>query len=227
MIGDSGPAAADDRRQARRRATLLIGVAAVAGIVAGAVGVYVNHSGDGKRTDAASVNCAGVPETARRLDPLARGEVAAFRVAQNQDLLTGLAFTGPDNAPLTLADFSGKVVLVNLWATWCVPCRAEMPALDRLQQDLGGDDFAVVAVNVDVNDPERARAFLADIGVSALDFYADPTMRILNELRKRGLAIGLPTTLLVDAKGCKIGVVEGPAAWDSEDAKALVRAALG
>jgi len=101
-----------------------------------------------------------------------------------------------------------------------------MPALDRLQAVKGGTSFTVVPVNVDVQNPERAKAFLADIGVAKLGFYSDPTMEIFNKLKGRGLALGLPTTLLVDAKGCRLGTVEGPAAWDSDQAKALIDAAV-
>jgi hypothetical protein len=90
---------------------------------------------------------------------------------------------------------------------------------------MGGDAFTVAAVNVDVKAPERAIAFLNEIGVKNLAFYSDPTLGVLNALKRRGLAIGLPTTLLVDGKGCRIGIIEGPAAWDSPDAKALIRAA--
>ena len=76
------------------------------------------------------------------------------------------------------------------------------------------------------NNPERARAFLDEIGVKQLAFYADPSFAIFNDLKKRGLALGLPTTILVDGKGCRIGGIEGPAEWDSEDAKALITAAM-
>jgi thiol-disulfide isomerase/thioredoxin len=202
-------------------------MAAVAGVLAGAVAVYVRGSADGNGATAeAGVDCAGAVATAARLDPLAKGQVAAFRPADAPDLVRNLAFQAPDGSATSLAAFAGKTVLVNLWATWCVPCRAEMPALDRLDAALGGDTFSVVAVNVDQNNPERARAFLGEIGVKRLAFYADPTFAIFNELKKRGLALGLPTTILVDGKGCRIGGIEGPAEWDSEDAKALIKAAM-
>ena len=206
---------------------MLIGLAAVAGILVGTVAVYVNQSSKGNEAGVARANCAGAVDAAKRLAPLATGEVAAFSAADTPDLLTDLSFKGADDGGLTLADFAGKTVLLNLWATWCVPCRAEMPALDRLEAELGGPDFTVVAVNVDVRDAERAHAFLDEIGVSRLAFYADPSYKILTDLKRRGLALGLPTTLLVDGKGCRIGVLQGPAAWDSDDAKALVRAAIG
>ncbi len=216
-----------DGRTARRRGAALLGVAAVAGILAGAVAVYVRESTHGNgATTQASVDCAGAVATAARLSPLAQGQVAAFRPTDQPDLVRNLAFQAPDGSATSLAAFAGKTVLVNLWATWCVPCRAEMPALDRLEGALGSDTFSVVAVNVDQNNPERARGFLKEIGVSRLAFYADPSFAIFNELKKRGLALGLPTTILVDGKGCRIGGIEGPAEWDSQDAKALIKAAM-
>jgi thiol-disulfide isomerase/thioredoxin len=210
-----------------RRAWTFIGLAAIAGVLAGTVAVYVNQSRKGNEAAIALAHCAGALDAAKRVGPLATGEVAAFRAAEAPDLLTDLSFKGADDGTVTLADFAGKTVLLNLWATWCVPCRAEMPALDRLQGALGGPDFTVVAVNVDVRDAQRAHAFLDEIGVKQLAFYADPSYKILTDLKQRGLAFGLPTTLLVDGKGCRIGVIQGPAAWDSDDAKALVRAAIG
>ncbi len=216
-----------DGRTARRRIALWLGMAAVAGILAGAVAVYVRESGNGNGASAeASADCAGAVATAARLAPLAKGQVAAFRPADQPDLVSALAFQAPDGSDTSLKAFAGKTVLVNLWATWCVPCRAEMPALDRLEGALGSDRFSVVAVNVDQNNPERAHAFLKEIGVSKLAFYADPSYAIFSALKKRGLALGLPTTILVDGKGCRIGGIEGPAEWDSEDAKALITAAM-
>ncbi len=204
----------------------MLGVAAVAGMLAGAIAVYVKGSADGNgAADQARAACAGTAAMAARLAPLAKGEVAAFRTTDQPDLVRDLAFDAPDGSATGLKAFAGKTVLLNLWATWCVPCRAEMPALDRLEGALGSDRFAVVAVNVDLRAPERARAFLDEIGVSKLAFYADPSFEIVKDLKKRGLALGLPTTILVDGKGCRIGGVEGPAAWDSEDAKALIAAA--
>ncbi len=201
-----------------RRAIIALGIAVAAGLIAGTVAVYVRGSGNGN--DAAlAANCADALAAAKRIAPLATGEVAAFRVADAPEQLDDLVFKGPDGAASGLAAFEGKVVLLNLWATWCVPCRAEMPTLDRLQAAMGGDTFTVAAVNLDV-------AFLDQIGVKNLAFYSDPTLGVLNALKRRGLAIGLPTTLLVDGKGCRIGIIEGPAVWDSPDAKALIRAAI-
>jgi thiol-disulfide isomerase/thioredoxin len=217
-----------DGPNGKRRGLMILGAAAVAGMIAGAVGVYVSASGDGNVVGPAAqvVDCAGALAAGKRVSPLTTGEMAAFRVADGADPLLDLTFKAPDGSDASLADFAGKTVLLNLWATWCVPCRAEMPALDRLQKALGGENFSVLAVNVDVKNPERAKAFLDEIGVTGLDFYADPSMAIFNAMKKRGLAFGLPTTVLVDGKGCRIGGVEGPAEWDSEEARALIRTAV-
>jgi thiol-disulfide isomerase/thioredoxin len=204
---------------------MLVALAAVAGAIAGALAVYFTALGHGNQTLVVG-DCAPAVAAAKRLAPLAHGEVAAFRAADPPAKLDELAFKAPDGADVSLASFSGKTVLLNLWATWCVPCRSEMPALDRLQTARGSDRFQVVAVNVDLRNPERAKAFLDETGVKNLAFYSDPTNGIFAKLKKDGLAFGLPTTVLIDGKGCRLGVIEGPAAWDSADAGALIDSAV-
>jgi thiol-disulfide isomerase/thioredoxin len=164
---------------------------------------------------------------AERLAPLARGEVAAVLVAKDPQRVPDLAFTGPDGAKKTLADYRGRTVLLNLWATWCAPCRQEMPALDRLQAALGGPDFEVVAVNIDTRNVDKPKAWLKEAGVERLAYYADPEAKVFHDLRRVGKAVGMPTTLLVDPEGCELALINGPAEWASEDALKLVRAALG
>ncbi|MEX0696906.1 MAG: TlpA disulfide reductase family protein [Dongiaceae bacterium] len=207
----------------KQRGLMLVGIAAIAGILAGTVAVYVRGSGD---SNGGAAGCVRALAAAARIEPLAIGEIAAFRVAEAAERFDDISFRSPDGNPLTLADFSGKAVLLNLWATWCVPCRAEMPTLDRLQAELGGDDFEVVAVNVDVRNEERARAFLDEIDAAGLAFYSDPSLGIFNDLKRRGHAFGLPATVLIDSEGCGVGGLSGPAAWDSDEAKALIRAAV-
>jgi len=164
---------------------------------------------------------------AAKMAPLAKGDIAALAVAPRPHPALALSFNGPDGKKATLADFKGRALLVNLWATWCVPCRAEMPALDRLQAKAGGADFEVVAINVDTARLERAAAFLDGIGVKHLIRYADPTADAFEALRLSGKALGLPTSLLIDKDGCEIGVVAGPADWDKPDAVAAVAALKG
>jgi thiol-disulfide isomerase/thioredoxin len=196
-----------------------------AAVVVAGVAIYLTGGGQGNGTDAAA--CAGTAARGAALDSLVGGEVAALQLAREPTNLSGLAFAGADGAPKTLADFSGKVALVNLWATWCGPCRKEMPALGRLQAAMGGADFEVVPVSIDTGEPERPAEFLDSIGVKNLPLYRDPSTEIFQELKRRGLALGLPVTLLLDRNGCHLGHMNGPAEWDSEDGKRLIRAAIG
>ena len=122
----------------------------------------------------------------------------------------------------TLRDWRGKVVLLNLWATWCIPCRKEMPGIERLQTELGSDAFEVIAVSIDRTGIEGAKKFLDGIKVTKLGVYADPGVRMASTLK----AIGLPATLLINREGREIGRITGPAEWDSPEAKALIQAAL-
>lgn len=216
-------------------------LAVAAGAVAGAVAVYVKGGVDGNNTTAQISNNATVPSAAKPDDSActaktekalmvgdaATGEVAAMLAADPPRSLTELAFNGPDGSPMTVADFSGKTILINLWATWCVPCREEMPALDALETEKGSDAFEVVAVNVDRGDDEKPKAFLEEIGIQSLDYYRDASMKVFNDLKSQGLALGLPVTLLVDDEGCLLANMNGPAEWASDDAKRLVDTALG
>jgi thiol-disulfide isomerase/thioredoxin len=163
---------------------------------------------------------------AQRLKPLMRGEVAGLIPAAAGLRVPDLAFLDAAGAQKRLADFRGKWIVLNLWATWCAPCRAEMPALDRLQGELGGASFEVVAIALDTRSVERARNFLQETGVGRLRFYADPSGQVLQDVRAIGRAVGLPTTLLVDPDGCEVAHLPGSAAWDGPEAKALVAAAV-
>ncbi len=208
----------------------LIMIAAVAGITAGAVAVYVRSMGSGNGMDglttASAGQCEGAAELAKSVSAFSKGEVAAMAAAQPPRPLQ-LAFKGPEGKDMTTADLAGKTVLLNLWATWCVPCREEMPALNALQSTMGGDDFEVVAVNIDTGSDQKPKNFYQDYKIDKLAFYSDSSMGVFNAVKKEGLAFGLPATLILDKKGCLIGAMNGPAAWDSEDAKALIAAAKG
>lgn len=202
----------------------LLTAAAVAGTVIGLAAIYVIGQGNGNGGD--ELACASALNTAQKIQPFAIGEVAALLTATKPLSVAQLTFQDTDGKDLALRDFKGKTVLLNLWATWCAPCRKEMPALDRLQQEMGSDKFEVVAVNVDTRNPQRPRDFLKEINVSHLGYYADNSMDIVTELRSFGRARGLPSTMLVDGEGCEIGSMYGPAEWDSTDALALIRAAI-
>lgn len=181
----------------------------------------------GGKEGALTSACPGAAEKAARLKPLVHGEIAALSLASEPKPLPNLSFDSPDGTKVSLADFKGRAVLFNLWATWCVPCRQEMPALDRLQGLLGSKDFTVVAVNIDTTRLDRPKAFLDEIGVKNLKFYADSTAGTFQGLKQTGKVLGLPTTILIDKQGCEIGTLAGPAQWDSQDAVTLLTAAQG
>jgi thiol-disulfide isomerase/thioredoxin len=206
----------------RRRWVAAVVLLAAAGALVGAV--YGIGSAI-RNPDAAA--CRPAVELARRIAPLARGEVAAVAVAGKPLRLPDLTFNDADGRSRALADWRGRSVLFNLWATWCIPCRQEMPALDALQAKLGGPDFEVVAVNIDTRDPDKPRSWLREVGVTRLAYYADPSAKVFQDLKIAGKAIGMPTTLLVDPSGCEIGTISGPAEWASEEGVRLVSAALG
>jgi thiol-disulfide isomerase/thioredoxin len=216
------PSAEPYYKMRRRR---LIAIAAFCGIAALAVlaGVY----GIARlRSNPAAAACASALAAAARIAPLAHGEVAALAVAHTPFLVPDLAFKDAAGHERTLKEWRGRTVLLNLWATWCVPCRKEMPALDALENSLGGPNFEVVSVNIDTRDPEKPRTFLKDIGVSHLAYYSDQSAKVFQELKLAGKAFGMPTTLLVDRSGCEIGEMAGPAEWASADGIKLVSAAV-
>jgi thiol-disulfide isomerase/thioredoxin len=174
----------------------------------------------------ADAACQSAVNTAKRIAPLVRGEVAALALAQTPFHVPDLAFKDASGRDLRLGDWRGRTVLLNLWATWCVPCRREMPALDALQALLGGVDFEVVAVNIDTRDRQKPLTFVKDVHIAHLAFYSDPSARVFEELKTAGKAFGMPTTVIVDPSGCEIGNMAGPAEWASDDGVKLVSAAL-
>jgi thiol-disulfide isomerase/thioredoxin len=217
--------APDSTRSTAGKRLALIVMGGVAGLVVGLAGVYgIGRLAGNAGTDAA---CKASVETARRMAPLARGEVAAVAVDHSPRMLPVLRFTDGKGAARSLADWHGRTVLLNLWATWCVPCRKEMPALDALQAKLGNADFEVVAVNIDTRDTDKPRTWLGQVGVRNLAYYADHSAKVFQDLKAIGKAFGMPTTLIVDRNGCEVASLAGPAEWASTDASKLVQAALG
>jgi thiol-disulfide isomerase/thioredoxin len=191
-------------------------------VLAGITGIYL-FQGDGRKgapvdtiAPAPAVASMGVTRE------LATGALAAFLVKAERLPVADAAFQDAQGKPLKLSQWKGRVALVNLWATWCGPCRKEMPALGRLQKELGSDQFEVVAISVDRKGAEASSAFLKETGAENLELYVEPTTAIVNDLQ----AIGLPATLLIDRKGNEIGRLLGPADWASPEAQALIKAAL-
>jgi thiol-disulfide isomerase/thioredoxin len=200
-------------------ATVLIGVGAATVAIYGMRGLQGNASGDPV--------CRPALDLARKLKPLAQGEVAALTMASKPLRVPDLTFDDASGKSRKLSEFRGRTILLNLWATWCVPCRKEMPALDQLQARLGGPKFEVVAVNIDTRDPEKPKEFLKDGGLTNLSYFHDSSAKVFQDLKAAGRALGMPTSMLVDPAGCEIATIAGPAEWASEDAVKLVTAATG
>jgi thiol-disulfide isomerase/thioredoxin len=217
------PEPTSPRPTATRRIPLAIG-AVVIGAVIGYAGIY--GIGGHKRNAADDSGCQPAVALSSKIAPLAHGEVAALTMATTPLRLPDLAFEDADGKPKKLSDWRGRTVLVNLWATWCVPCRKEMPALDALQTRLGGPKFEVVAVNIDTRDPEKPKTFLKDANLTRLSFFSDQKAKVFQDLKSVGRALGMPTSVLVDGQGCEIATIAGPADWDSDDAVKLITAAV-
>ena len=227
--------ASDKRKHALDPAKYAI--AAAVAVLVGLGTVYLlfapsdNGSGTGSGTGSGSAPAPASdssPETAglsagmSPLKGLNKGPMAAFVVRPEPLDLPDFTFEGPDSNGLSSADLKGKVVLLNVWATWCVPCREEMPQLNALQAELGGDSFEVVALNIEKGGEEKARKFLEETGVKDLALYTDPTGKVFATLK----AIGMPTTLLLNRQGKEMGRLVGPADWAAPEAKALIQAVI-
>ena len=211
------------RPAAMRRIPYAI-VAVLIGAVIGSAGLY--GIGGLKRNAAGDSACRPAVDLAQKLASLAHGEIAALTMATAPLRLPDLTFEDADGKPRKLSDWHGRIVLVNLWATWCVPCRKEMPALESLQTRLGGPDFEVVAVNIDTRDPEKPRNFLKEANLTRLGYFTDQKAKVFQDLKAIGRALGMPTSVLVDGEGCEIATLAGPAEWSSDDAIRLIRAAV-
>ncbi len=210
----------------RRRSRIAMTLAGVlVGVAIGFVGVY--GIGGLLRNPPGDPACRPAVDLAKKIAPLATGEVAALTMASTPLRVPDLAFTDADGQPKKLSDFRGRTVLVNLWATWCVPCRKEMPALDELQARLGSPNFEVVAINIDTRDLDKPRNFLKDASLTKLAYFADPKAKVFQDLKNIGRALGMPTSMLVDGAGCEIATIAGPAEWASDDAVKLIKAANG
>ena len=191
-------------------------VIVVLAVIAAAFGVYLKGEGDGK------VETAPPAVEGQVSRALATGAMAAFVVKGERKAAPEISFTAENGQATSLQAWKGRVVLVNLWATWCAPCRKEMPSLAALQSEMGSKDFEVVAISVDRKGLEASGQFLKEVGASGLKLYADPSTGALSQLQ----AVGLPASILIDRQGREIGRLLGPAEWNSPEAKALITAAL-
>jgi thiol-disulfide isomerase/thioredoxin len=195
----------------KRNRNSLVYVAVLA-FIAGGIGIYL--SGDVPRKE--------VVESKGGYRDFALGPMAAFLVKADRPLVPDLVFKDSQGTNIKLSKWKGRVVLLNLWATWCAPCRKEMPTLAALQKQLGSKDFEVVALSVDRKGLEASSAFLKETGADSLGLYVDDTTKSLDDLQ----ALGLPVTVLIDREGHEIGRLLGPADWNSAEAVALIRSAI-
>ncbi|MBL8893037.1 MAG: TlpA family protein disulfide reductase [Rhizobiales bacterium] len=195
----------------RNRSLWAIGLVA---LCAGILGVYLIGGEPRKPTEET--------QTASNLRQLAKGPMAAFVVKPAGEPITNIKFQDESGAETGLDKWKGRVVLLNLWATWCAPCRKEMPELDALQQKLGSPHFEVVAISVDRQGVPVARKFLDETKAGNLKLYVDTTARSLDAMK----AVGLPATILIDREGKELGRLLGPADWASPEAVALVQQAI-
>ncbi|MEQ8816637.1 MAG: TlpA disulfide reductase family protein [Thalassobaculum sp.] len=194
-------------RQQRRWLSLTVGVAG--GLVLGVAVAGLLDSGSEPSVVAAVAAGSG-------------SRPAVMSLHEEPRPVPELRFEVGDGRPLALSELRGKVVLLNIWATWCGPCRAEMPTLDRLQAGLGGPDFEVVALSIDRAGIEAVDRFYAEIGVKHLGRYIDVTAKAARDLG----AYGLPTTLLIDRDGREVARHVGPAEWDTPSMTAFFRGQL-
>ena len=156
------------------------------------------------------------------LNALKTGEMKQLAVHSTPKPIGAAEFTDRDGATHSLADWQGKVVLLNFWAVSCVPCREEMPSLNTLEKDMGGDDFAVVPVAFGYNHPGGLARFLKNYEIDALPVLLDPDRRLSAEMG----VIAPPVTVLVDREGREVARFIGGADWASDEAKALIQAVI-
>lgn len=172
--------------------------------------------------------CPAQTAAAETLDAAAVGELAALNGTGEGRGYRSLTFKDVDGTDTSIAAFSGKRLLVNFWASWCVPCREEMPALDAIAAKYNSETFMVLPINLDMGEDglEKARAFMEEGGFQNLPLYADNTFAAFERLKTEGVALGLPVSLLLDESGCELAVLPGPAQWDHPDGEKVVEALI-
>jgi thiol-disulfide isomerase/thioredoxin len=200
------------------------------GLMIFAVATLVGYAGSYYFTPRPNDNAASPPKVTEsttksggEAKPEAKtDQMTAFVTKKAPEALPAISFKDGTGKDLTLADFKGRTVLLNLWATWCNPCREEMPSLDKLQQALGSDKFEVVALSLDKQGAAASQKFLDEVKAKSLKLYVDATGKQGTILK----LVGMPTTILINKDGLEVGRLAGPAEWDSEEAKKLITAAM-
>jgi len=197
--------------------------AAVVVVLAGSIAAWLVLGNAGSANE-----CPVQAAAARVIDAAAIGELAALNGTGEGRGYADMAFKDEAGTDMSVADFAGKALLVNFWASWCVPCREEMPALDAVATEYNSEKFMVLPVNLDIGESglDKARAFLDEGQFQNLPLYADNSFAAFERLKQEAVAIGLPATLVLDRSGCELAVLEGPAEWDTPDGEAVIEALL-
>lgn len=192
-------------------------------VVGGSIAAWLMLGNAGEANE-----CPVQAAAAQIIDGSAVGELAALNGTGEGRGYADMAFKDIDGTDMTVADFNGKSLLVNFWASWCVPCREEMPALDAIATEFNSDRFMVLPINLDIGADGlgKAQQFLDEGQFENLPLYADNTFAAFERLKRQAVAIGLPATLLLDPEGCELAVLQGPAEWHTEDGKNVVKALL-
>ncbi|MBJ3786246.1 TlpA disulfide reductase family protein [Devosia sediminis] len=199
-------------------------VAAGVVVVGGSIAAWLMLGNAGTANE-----CPAQAAAAQIVDAAAVGELAALNGTGEGRGYSTMEFKDEAGTEMSVADFAGKFLLVNFWASWCVPCREEMPALDAVATQYNSDKFMVLPINLDIGEGGLAKAqeFLDEGQFENLPLYADNTFAAFERLKREAVAIGLPATLLLDPEGCEIAVLQGPAEWHGDDGKAVVEALIG
>jgi thiol-disulfide isomerase/thioredoxin len=203
----------------RVRLWVILGVTGL--LVAIAAWVWLGNAGQANE-------CPVQAEEGFAIGEAATGELAALNGTGQGRGYGTMAFKDAAGAVTTIADFKGKALLVNFWASWCVPCREEMPALDAIATKYNSDAFMVLPINLDIGEGglAKAQAFLDENSFANLPLYADNTFAAFERLKQQAVAVGLPATLVLDENGCELGVLQGPAHWDTPDGEAVIEKLL-
>ncbi len=206
------------RNEVRRTMVLGVALAATtAGLAVGLGRLWLSPSGR-----PAMLQPRGTAEIAQAPAGSDQGTSLEFAFPDNPRVVPDLQFADAAGQGHSLAEFRGRPVVLNIWATWCVPCRKEMPALDRLQTTLAGSDALVLALSIDSKGPSVVKSFYQETGISSLGIYVDAT----GSASRRVGAVGIPTTLFVDRNGQEVGRKAGAADWDSPEILKLIRERL-